>query len=505
MNETGRTASLALATAKGAGWIVGWRFATRLLGIMNTLVLARLLVPADFGLVAIATSFAQAIDGFSELSVDAALIRERSVDRALYDTAFTLNAIRGVITGLIILLAASPVADFFGDPRLMPILIALALAMFVSSLENIGIVDFRRNLTFDKEFLLYVVPRIIGIVAAITAAYIWVSFWALIVGIATTRTLRFVMSYAMHPHRPHLTIQSWRSLIGFSSWAWILSVTWLIRDRIDSFVIGRLLGATQVGTYAVGLEIGFAPSAELVQPLTRALYSSFSSVRNQGGDIADAYFRAIAVAFLVTIPASLGIALIANPFVRLIFGDRWSGAVPVIQVFALVGVLKVVASISGTLLTVYGRQASQVHIVMVTLLVRFVLLLVLVSRFGLLGGALAAAASSLLEEVLYLFITFRRFGLSPIALLLSNWRCMAASIAMAGTVLFYDGWDRVWAGATTGGFAGLLVDVLIGVVTYTFVLLVLWLAAGRPSGAEAYAVGLLRAAARAFLAKRRNG
>ena len=87
MNETSRAPSLTLATAKGTGWIVGWRLATRLLGVMNTLVLARLLVPADFGLVAIATSFAQAIDGFSELSADQALIRERSVDRLLYDTA----------------------------------------------------------------------------------------------------------------------------------------------------------------------------------------------------------------------------------------------------------------------------------------------------------------------------------------------------------------------------------------------------------------------------------
>src|SRR6185437_13265169 len=110
-------------------------------------------------------------------------------------------------------------------------------------------------------------------------AYTWVSFWALVVGICTTRGLRLVLSYTMHPHRPRLTIRAWRRLIGFSTWAWILSVTLLIRDRIDSFVIGRVLGATQVGAYTVGVEIGFAPSAELVLPLTRALYSSFSSVR----------------------------------------------------------------------------------------------------------------------------------------------------------------------------------------------------------------------------------
>ena len=385
MSETGRTSSLALATAKSTGWIVGWRMATRVLGIMNTLILARLLVPADFGLVAIATSFAQAIDGFSELSVQEALIRERKVDRAMYDTAFTLNAIRGVVTGLVILAGALPVADYFAEPRLLPVLVALALVMFASSLENIGIVDFRRDLAFDKEFMLFVVPRIIGIVAGLIVAFVWVSFWALVVGICATRGLRVVFSYTMHPYRPRLTIRAWRKLIGFSTWGWIFSVTLLIRDRIDLFVIGRVLGTTQVGAYTLGWEVGFAPAAELVLPLARALYSSFSNVRNEWGDIASAYFRAISVAFLVTMPASLGIALIANPFVQLVFGDRWIEAVPVIQVFAVVGVLEVVALISGALLTVYGHQASQWQITMVSLLVRFVLLLVLVNQLGLFG------------------------------------------------------------------------------------------------------------------------
>lgn len=499
---TERTASLALATAKGTGWIVGWRFATRLLGVLNTLVLARLLVPADFGLVAIATSFSQAIDGFSELSVQEALIREHTVDRAMYDTAFTLNAIRGVVTGLVILAAALPVANFFAEPRLMPVLVALALVMFASSLENIGIVDFRRDLAFEKEFLLFMVPRIIGIVAGLVVAYVWVSFWALVVGICMTRGLRLVLSYTMHPHRPRLTIGAWRKLIGFSTWAWILSVTLLIRDRIDSFVIGRVLGATQVGAYTVGWEVGFAPAAELVLPLTRALYSTFSNVRNAGGDIANAYFRAVSAAFLVTMPASLGIALIANPFVQLVFGDRWIAAVPVIQVFALVGVLKVVALISGTLLTVYGQQASQWKITMASLLVRFVLLLVLVSRLGLVGGALAAAASSLLEEILYLFLTFHRFRLRPAALLLSNWRCLVATIAMAGAVVASEGWDSAITGMNAVGFTSLSFAVLVGALTYTVVLLALWLASGRPGGAEAYAVGVLRAATKALVARR---
>ncbi len=501
MSKPGGTASLSVATAKGAGWIIGWRFATRLLGIANTLLLVRLLVPGDFGLVAIATSFSQAIDGLAEIGVQDALIREKSLDRAMYDTAFTLNLMRGVMAGLVIFAGAQPVAEFFGDPRLQSILMALALAMFLSSLENIGIVDFQREFAFDKEFQLLVVPRIAGIIAAMTTAWFWPSYWALVIGIFVTRALRAGFSYTMHPYRPRLTISAWRRLLAFSTWAWVLSIVQLIKERVDAFVIGRLLGPTQVGIYSIGWEIGIAPSVELVLPLCRALFPGFSALRNREGDIADAYFRAISVAMLVTMPASLGIALIADPLVRLAFGARWIAAIPVVQVFALLGVLRVTTAISGTLLRVYGLQQVQVRITSVAVVVRFVLLIVLVSQIGIVGGALAAAASSVVEEVSFLVTTFRRFRLRARDLLLSNWRCAIAATGMAGAVLGLQFWRGTLGGDVPAGLSDLALDVVTGVVCYAMLLLAAWLVSGRPRSAETYAIDVLRQAGRGLLVR----
>ncbi len=268
-------------------------------------------------------------------------------------------------------------------------MVALAAAMLMSSLENIGIVDFHREFAFGKEFRLFVLPRIAGIVLGMAVAFYWRSYWALIVGIFTTRCLRALLSYVMHPYRPGLSLRAWRGMLTFSTWAWVLSLVVLIRDRIDSFVIGRMLGPAQVGIYTVGWEIGFATSAELIMPLCRALFPSFSTLRNRAADIADAYFRVISAAMLVIMPASTGIALVAQPLVRIALGDRWIVAVPIVQIFALIGAMKVVGSISSTLLRVYGRQLMQVHIASVTIVIRFVLsLLLLVSRMGLIGGAI---------------------------------------------------------------------------------------------------------------------
>src|ERR1700678_2504385 len=144
--------SITSRVARGTGWVVAWRVVSRNLGLLSTLVLVRLLRPEDFGLVALATGFANTVDSLSAVGVQDALIREPSPGRDMYDTAFCLNIIRGFVTAVIIAAVAWPIADFFTDPRLVNVMLALAGSMLISAFANIGIVDFRRDFEFHKEF-----------------------------------------------------------------------------------------------------------------------------------------------------------------------------------------------------------------------------------------------------------------------------------------------------------------------------------------------------------------
>jgi lipopolysaccharide exporter len=491
--------SLTTRTIRGAGWIIGWRLATRILGTLSTLLLVRMLVPDDFGLVALGTAFSQALDGLSEIGIGKALVREDRLDHALYDTAFTLMVIRGCTSALLIIGCAWPVASFFGEPRLVGILLALAAAVFISAVENIGVVDFQRNLAFEKEFGLYLAPRIVGVVACLTAAYVWRSYWALVVGILTTRSIETVCTYLMHSYRPRLSLRAWRQIFGFSFWSWMLSWVSLIRDRIDSFVIGRLLGPTQVGLYTIAVDVGFLTSTELVGPVCRALFPGLVQVKSRGRDVADAYFRAISVTLAFTLPAGVGIALVADPLIRLAVGPRWLAAIPLVQIFAGVGIFRVVTHISKTLLTVYGILQVQFSSTTIILLIRFALLIILISHFGLVGAGFAVAAAAVLEEAFYLVVTFHRFNLRPVDLLASNWRAAVATAAMIGIVLLVN---DVFAWGPDPTFSHFFAQVLTGVVTYVAVLGAVWLAAGRPSGAETQVIAVVREAARSLQRRR---
>ena len=490
--EGGGVGGLLAKTARGAGWVVAWRMVTRALGMVSTLCLVRLLSPADFGLVALATGFTQAVDGFAQFGVEDALVRTISRERAAYDSAFTLNLIRAVVTAAAIAVSAPWVAKFFSEPRLAAVVWALALATALDGLSNIGVVDFRRDFAFHKELQLLLLPRIASIAAAIAVAAIWHSHWALVVGILSFRVLKVAAGYAMHPFRPRLGLSAWRALVGYSTWTWAISMAMLLRDRIDGFATGRILGSGFVGIYAIGAEIAALPTTELVEPLNRAAFSGFSQARRDGTPVGPTYLRVVGTAALLTIPAGIGIALVAGPLVAAAFGERWLAAVPVVRILGCAGVVAVFGNIAMVLLGTHGALRPIFQATVLGLLGRFGLLLALLPRFGLTGGAAALAIAMVAEQVLLTGFALRRFPLAARDVLGLVWRPLLAAGAMAALLAASL---HVVASQSP---ADLLPAMLAGACAYVAVLGAAWLLAGRPAGPERDLLDAARRVARAL-------
>lgn len=473
-------------TARGAGWIIGWRMFTRVMGVASTLFLVRLLAPADFGLVAIAMGFGQAADSLSSLGVEEAVIREKTPTRALYDSAFTINVIRGAATASLMAAVAWPVADFFNDQRLFPVMLALAAGLLVAACENIGIVDFRRDIAFEKEFLLMSVPRAISIVVGIGSAFVLRNYWALVTAILTSVALRMAMTYAIHPFRPRFGLSAWRQIAGFSFWSWLLSLSSLLRDRCDNFVIGRVLDVTQVGIFSVGFEIASLPTTEFVSPLGRACFSTFAAARNSGTaiEISDAFLRVLSSMTLIALPAGFGISLVAAPIVTLAFGSSWLGATVTVQILGVALSVTIMGMISVSLLNAYAVLQKMFWVQMAAVAIRIPLLIVLVARMGLAGAAIGVALATAFEHLLYLGMTLRRLHLTLGGLLSHTWRCLVATTLMT-VVLISSGLGWTAAPDDPARVAGrLALAVGVGAVVYASSIAALWIASGRPAGPE---------------------
>jgi lipopolysaccharide exporter len=195
--------SILSRTATGAGWMFAWRLSTRLLGLISTLVLVRLLTPEDFGLFSLAFTVIATLETMLAIGMEAQLIRARQTSRALYDTVFTINVIRGTLLALLMVAFAGPAGAFFREPRLEVVLLVLALIPLLAGVNNVGTAEFSRELDFAKVFKLLIVPRLLQIVVTLVAAVVLQSHWALVFGAVFGRVLATLFSYVFHAFRPH--------------------------------------------------------------------------------------------------------------------------------------------------------------------------------------------------------------------------------------------------------------------------------------------------------------
>ncbi len=487
--------ALHASIAKGTRWVFYWRMATRALGLVSTLVLIRVLAPADFGLVALATGIASAVEQFGWLGVENAIIREKAPGRDVYDTGFTINAIRSLLTGSCVAVAAYPAASFFGEARLANIMLALAGATLLAGAENIGVVDFRRDFTFNKEFVYLLMPRLASIALAIGTALLFHSYWALVVGIVSSRVLRVLSSYVMHPYRPRFSLSAWRVLASYSIWTWVLGMAVLVRDRSDTMVIGRMMTSVQVGIYSIAFDLASLTTAEIIEPLQRAAFSGFVAARNSGVPLREPLLRVLGSVSLFALPATIGTSLVADPLLKLVVGLKWTEAVPLVEILGVAGATIVAGYTCRTMLSSSDRLGSTIGITFAFGVLRVGAMILAISIDGLPGAAVAAGGAMALEGVAYIVVTCRKLDISLAQLLGPIWRAALATVAMAAGLWGLGlGWQRTTATSPLVLGEELATASLTGAAIFVSVLFAAWTASGRPEGAEADAMAVARKA-----------
>lgn len=483
--------SLTHRTVVGTGWLVLWRVSTRLLGFASTVILARLLVPQDFGLVAIAMAYVAAFDALSLFGLHDALIRTKDPTPELVNTAFTFAFIRGCANAALIAATAPLAAMFFGEPRLIPVLLALSALAFLEGVENIGVVEFRRFLRFDMEFRLFLFPRIFSVITTIVAAIVYRTYWALIAGVFVLRLTRLILTYTMHPVRPRFGLAAWRDILGFSFWTWANGMTNFARDRGWSVVLGRIADTFHVGVFAIATEIALLPITELVHPACRSLFSSFSARQNQGRELGQAYIDAVGLLALVVVPAAVGISATGAYVVALVLGAQWTDAVPVIQIVASAAPFSVLTTIGGIAMVALGRVKGNFVVTLGATVVGISASLILAEEFSVAGVAVALAITIVLESLWLSALVVKELKLRAGSIVMQLWRPLTATAAMASILLTLGyGWSAALSYSISVWY--LCLSVVVGALCYGATMFALWYLSGQPDGAERIFISLVR-------------
>lgn len=468
----------------GTGWMMGWRIISRSLGFVSLLILARLLAPSDFGVVALATSATAAIDSLSQLGVRDALVRLQEDRRDYYDTAFTFQVLRGLVTGVLIAVLSLFSENVLGEPRLQAVLLVLAAVAVVSSWENIGVVRFSREMDFRTQFILQAVPRVLGFAVTTVLAFLMHSYWALVWGAASAKLTGVLLTYVISAHHPSFSLHGWRYLLSFSFWSWGNGLAAVVWTRADPFLLSSALGSTTLGLYMIAGEIALLPVSELIDPASMALFPGFSLAQRNGTDPLKIGLTVSGVLALCAAPFAIGVSACSGLLVAALLGPKWDAAQPVIAILAWLClfspfsyVCSSVLSAKGMVARVFlGAAAAAAIKVAAIVLVRStgnLLLISLVSVF------VVAAESSIFVWQL------RAAGNREL-----RWLAMAMlrmAVAVAGTVAVLYVVPMTWQVVPLGQFAALAVGAAVGLLTFVVFFALqgtLWFIFGRPSGPE---------------------
>ena len=479
----------------GAGWVVAWRGVSRLLGVANTIILARLLVPADFGLVAMAITFETSLLMMSAFPVQDALLRRTEAGTDLHNVAFTIQAVRALLTSLIIAAAAPIAADWFSEPRLTLLVLALAATTAVNGLANIGMVEFQRELRFDVQFKLQLLPAMLQMLATLGTAWLTRSYWALVVGLAVLRISTVVLSYRFHPYRPRLSLSGWRLLVGFSFWLWLGCLAGMVWGQVDTFVVGPVFGSAGLGLYVLAGQVASLPTTELIVPISTVLFAGFAYAQREGKTVAANPLTIVSVLLLLLAPMALVISAGAANLVAILLGNKWSAAAPLVAIAAGQCLFEPFIQVAGAALVARGHVRGQFVVTALSAALRavFVTLAALTGSLTMIIVATSAALGS--SAFLYAYPLQ-----SDLKGELGRFLASLARIALASTaaglmlIALGFGWepaknDLSWHVAP---FVNLGLLTTIVAATYTMTVLVLWFALGRPNGPERIVLNLLQ-------------
>jgi O-antigen/teichoic acid export membrane protein len=478
--------------AMGVVWTASARLLANLIGVASTFLLARLLAPEDFGLVALATTALTVISSLTELSLAAALIQHPAPDRTHYDSAWTLNTLRALLIALVLGALSPLLAHFYNDERLAPIILVLCGSTVLSGMVNPKVWEFNRQLSFRQEFISSLAQKLSGFLIAAWIAYVYHSYWALVIGSAAAQMVGLVVSYLQAPFLPRISLQHTRSLFSFSGWLFLGTSINAFNYRADQLAIGAVLPRAALGQYSVGDNLAGLPVRESMTPLLTVLFPAFTRLQNEPERLKQAYLRAQGLVVALGLPIGVGFSLVAQPFVHFAMGPRWDQAAFVVQALGAVFALQTFSMPFGGLAMALGKTRT----VFVRDIFNFALRVPLIIGGLLLGGLLGVVAARCISGTLGMFFEMhlaqRLIKISIFKQIEASWRSIAATLTMCCSV-----WALDAAGLAQPDVFHLALLVATGASTYFASMFALWTISGRPDGPEREALGLA-----AFLQKR---
>ena len=452
-----------VAGARALFYTGGQALFVRILSLVGFIILARLLTPKEYGLVALANVFVTVLATFAAAGLTPTLLQKTDIDDIEIDSAFWTGIGLGTVLTLLLVGAAWPVATAFGEPQLRPILQALSITFLFIAIGSVPQALLARRLDFRSIAVATAIANLVATIVGVAFALSGLGVWSLVVQTILAGAVLAVIMFQRSGFRPGLNFSLARALSILRTGSAYAgnALADLFSQQSGSFAVGAVLGPVSLGVYAVASRILIILVEVLSLSVRAVAFPMFARVKEDPVALKRAYLAASRLSAAVSAPVYLLTLAVAPEAVVAAFGQKWRASVPIMQILCLFGPVYSVMVFNGSVLQALGRPRVVFKVTVISTLAQIVALALLAGR-GVDWVAAIFVARLYVAAPIEMYIACRAIGIEfrrPFRALLPSAIAAAAMVASVVGV-------RHLLGSDVSLWPRLLVLALVGVLTY---------------------------------------
>lgn len=458
--------SLGTKTVRGVVWNYVSFASGKFLIFISTIILARLLAPAQFGQVALALLVIQYLDAIGDLGVSAALIYQRDNIERAKNVAFIISILAGMVLSIVAYLVAPAFAAFYDEPALVPMLQVLAASVLLNAFGQTHMTLLTKDLNFRLKLLPDLARSLAKGVGSISLALLGWGAWSLIWGQVLGVVVLTVVLWIVVPWRPRL---EWdgplaRKMLGYGTQIMLIQMLAVVWATADYLIVGKLLGRADLAYYQQAFRVTDLLIINIAFVVGKVLFPSYAKINNDNDKLRQGFLATIRYVALVTLPLSIGIAAVAPLFVSQVFGPKWLAMIPAVQLLALRAGISTLSFNSGHMLRAIGRP-NIITYQMVVKLVVLVVVVLLTVPYGFVAVAMGQVGVAVFSMLLDFVTMSRVIQVSLVSIAREVQPALLATVGMGLVVWLLvrsvsPGWDLL----------GLIASVGLGAICYASLL-----------------------------------
>lgn len=424
-------------------WSSIGQIGTQVLSFSFGVVLARLLMPTEFGLLAMVTVFTGFAAIFKDLGFGAAIIQKNDIDDTDLSTSFWLNVLIGSLLFTVFYLLAPLIADFYDNELISSIVKVISINFIITSISSTHQSILVKKLGFKYKTRVDLVAIGISSIVGINFAYFGFGVWSLVIALLVKSVIELVGFVLVVKWIPKLTFnnKSFKTLYSFGSVATFNSVLSYFSSNTDNLIIGKFIGDFNLGIYNRAYGIMLLPVRNIAGGFKSALFPSLSRIQNDLPEVKRLYLKSTQIVAFVSFPLMFGLSATAEPFVLFVYGENWVKMIPVLKILSLLGAFSSIMTFNGTIFYALGKPKYETIIYLISTPILIVSFIVGANLYGVVGVALSLLSVELLAFLFKLRLVnaliksnFSEFFISLKFVLFNSF----IMVAVLETINYYD-------------------------------------------------------------------